>query len=86
MEAPQWATDHNPRMQGASDTPVTWEEHLSPSSLSLENLEGLTEKVSTLGLQSLRKNRSGAAQKRTRKSRLAETPTRGSNSGHPQPS
>jgi hypothetical protein len=49
---------------------MTWEEHLSPSSLSLENLEGLTEKVGTLGLQSLRKNRCGAAKKRAKKARL----------------
>jgi len=57
-------------MQGAGEIPMTWEEHLSPSSLSLENLEGLTEKVGTLSLQSLRKNRCGAAKKRTKKARL----------------
>ena len=50
---------------------------LVPYSLSSKNCEGLTEKVSSLGLQSLRKNHSGAAKKRARKARLAEAPTRG---------
>jgi hypothetical protein len=65
---------------------MTWEEHLSPSSLSLENLEGLTEKVGTLRLQSLKKNRCGAAKKRAKKARLAEVPTGDYGSSQPQPS
>jgi hypothetical protein len=84
LEAPQGTTEQNPRTQGASETPVTWEEHLSPSSLSSENLEGLTEKVGTLGLQSLR-NSCGAAKKRA-KARLAEAPIGNSGSGQPQAS
>jgi hypothetical protein len=58
-------------------------EHLSPSSLSSENLEGLTEKVGTLGLQSIRKNCRGAAKKQVTKAKLMEPLT---GSGQPQPS
>jgi hypothetical protein len=43
LEAPQEATEQNPFMRGASETPLTCEEHLFPSSLSLGKLEGLTE-------------------------------------------
>ena len=80
------ATEQNPCMQGAGEITMTWEEHLTPSSLSLENLEGLTEKVGTLGLQSLRKNHCGAAKKQAKKARLAEAPTGDPGSGQPQPS
>jgi hypothetical protein len=45
---------------------------LSSSSQNPENLEGLTEKVGTLGLQVIRKNRCCAAKKRARKAKLAE--------------
>ena len=38
-------------MQGACEAPISWEQHLSPSSLSSENLEVLAEKGGTLGLQ-----------------------------------
>jgi len=48
----------------AGETPLIGEEHLSPCSLSLENLEGLKEKVGTLGLQVTRKNHYGAAKER----------------------
>jgi hypothetical protein len=41
----------------------------------LENLEGLKEKVGTLGLQTTRKRRCGAAKKWARKAKLAEAPT-----------
>jgi hypothetical protein len=58
---------------------------LSPSSLSLENTEGQAEKDGTAGLQSLRKNRSGAAKKRARKASLTEALTTDSNSSQPQP-
>ena len=54
LEAPQGATKQNPSLHGISATPITWEEHLSPNSLSSENLEGMTEKVGTFGLQSFR--------------------------------
>ena len=63
MEAPQEATEQNPSLYGVSETPVSWEERLSPSSLSWGNLEGVTGKVGTLGLQSFRNNRSGIAKK-----------------------
>jgi hypothetical protein len=41
----------------------------------LENLDVLAEKVLTLGVQSDRRNRCGAAKKRTRKARIAEALT-----------
>jgi hypothetical protein len=50
------ATEQNSEMQGAGKPPKTWEDHLSSSSLSSENLEALTEMVGTLGLQSLKTN------------------------------
>ena len=42
------ATEQNQCMLQASKTPFFWEEHLSPSSLNSENLEGLTDKVAPL--------------------------------------
>jgi hypothetical protein len=45
------AAERIPFEQGAGETPLIEEEHLSTSSQTLENLEGLTEKVGTLGLQ-----------------------------------
>jgi hypothetical protein len=50
------AAGQYPVEQGASGTPLTGEEHLPFSNFSLENLEGLTDKVGTLGLQVTRKN------------------------------
>ena len=55
LEAPQGATKQNPSLHGISETLITSEEHLSPNSLSSENLEGLTEKVGTFDLQSFRR-------------------------------
>ena len=55
-----------------NDVPISWEQHLSPSCLSSENLEVLTEKVGTLGFRTARKNRCGAAKKRVRKVKVAE--------------
>jgi len=50
-EAPQiGATGQDPVEQGAGETPVIEGERPSPSNLSSENLEGVTEKVGTLGL------------------------------------
>jgi hypothetical protein len=46
---------------------------LPASDLSLENLEGLTEKVGTLGLQTTRKRRCGAGQYQFEQ-RAGETP------------
>jgi hypothetical protein len=54
LEDLQGATKQNPSLHGISETPITWEEHLFPNSLSLENLEGMTENVGTFGLQSFR--------------------------------
>ena len=56
----------------------------SPSNLSGENLEGLTEKVGTLGLRATSKNRCGAAKKRARRARLAEAPSEDSGGGRPR--
>ena len=58
---------------------------MSPSSLISENLECLTEKLGTLGLQVIRKNRCGAAKKWARKAKLAEARTGASGSGQPRP-
>jgi hypothetical protein len=86
-EAPHTgASGQNPVEQGAGETPLIGEEPLSPSNLSSENLEGLTEKVCTLGLQDSGKNCFGAAKKRARKAMFAESPTGDSGSGQPQSS
>jgi len=79
------AAGRNPVEQGAGETPLIGEEHSSPGSISPENLEGLTEKVSTLGLQVTRKNRCGAAKKWTRKTRLTKAPTGVSGCSQPLP-
>jgi hypothetical protein len=50
LEAVPRTTGQDPCLQGAGEAPISWEQHLSPSSLSSENLEVLAE-VSTLGLQ-----------------------------------
>jgi len=78
------AAGQNPVEQGAGQTPTIGEEHLSPCSLSLENLEGLTEKLGTLGLQVTRKSCCGAAKKQARKAKLAKAPTGDFGSGQPQ--
>ena len=75
-EAPCRAADEqNPVERRTGGTPLIGEEHLSIGSQTSENLEGLTEKVSTLGLQARKKNRCGAARKQARKARLADAPT-----------
>jgi hypothetical protein len=66
------------------ETPLTGEEHLSIGCQTPENLEGLTEKVCTLGLQATKKNRGGATKKWVRRARLAEVPTGDSRGGQPQ--
>jgi hypothetical protein len=77
------AAGQYPVEQGAGETPLTGEEHLHTSSFSLKNLQGLTEKVGTLGLHVIRKNRCGAAKKRARKAKLVEAPTGDCASGQP---
>ena len=58
---------------------------MSYSSQIPENLEDLTEKVGTIGLQVIiRKNRCGAAKKRARKTKLAEDPIGHSGGGQPR--
>jgi len=82
-EAPEGATGQDPVESGTGGTPLIEEEHLSSSQTS-ENLEGLTEKVGSLGLQFPKKNHCGAARKRARRAKLAEAPTGASDSGQPQ--
>ena len=55
------------------EAPDSWEQHLSPCSLSSETLEGLIEQVGTLGLWASRKNCCGAAKKRARRAKVAES-------------
>ena len=83
-EAPCGAAEQNPVEQRKGGTPLIGEEHLSIGSQTSENLEGLTEKVGTLGLQARKKNRCGTARKRARKARLAEDPAGDSSGGRPQ--
>jgi uncharacterized low-complexity protein len=82
-EAVCGAAGQNPVEQRAGETPLNGEENLSSRSQILENLEGLTEKVGTLGLQVIRKNRCGAAKKRVRKAKLTEAPIGDSGSSRP---
>jgi hypothetical protein len=76
-EAPQGATGQNPNSPETSETPASRGERLLSGIENPGNLEALTEKVGTLGLQGEKKNRSGAAKKRSRRARLAEAPYRG---------
>jgi hypothetical protein len=82
-EALAGATEQDPAEQG-SKTPLTGEEHSSFCSHTTESLEGLTEKVGTLGLQVIKKNRCGAARKRVRKAKSADAPTGATDGGRPQ--
>jgi hypothetical protein len=83
-EAPAGATEQNPAEKGTSETPLTGEKHSSSCSHTTESLEGLTEKVGTLGLQVIKKNRCGAARKQARKAKSTEAPTGATNGGRPQ--
>ena len=74
-EAPCGAAGQGPVEQIVGGTPPIEGEHLSSSSRTLENLDGLTDKVGTLGLQVSRRNRCGVARKWARNARLAEAPT-----------
>jgi len=51
LEAPQGATGQDPCLHGAGEAPISWDQRLSPSSLSSGNLEVLAETVGTPGLQ-----------------------------------
>jgi hypothetical protein len=80
-EAPAGATEQNPVEQGTSETPLIGEEHSASSSHTMESLEGLTEKVGTLGLQVIKKNCCGSAKKWARKAKSVEAPTGTTNGG-----
>ena len=54
------------------------------SSTSLENVEGLTEKVGTLGLQITNKNRCGATKKWAKRAGLAKAPSGDKADGQPR--
>jgi len=82
-EAPCGAAEWNPVKQRVGETPLTGEEHLSIGCQTPENLEGLTEKICTLGLQATKKNCCGAAKKWARRARFADVPTGDSSGGQP---
>jgi len=79
-EGPEGATGQDPVEFRAGGTPLIEEEHPSCSQTS-ENLEGLTEKVGSLGLRFPKKNRCGAARKWARKARMEKDPTGASDRG-----
>ena len=81
--AVQGATKQNLSSCGTSETLVSWEEHLSPSSPSSVNLKMLAEKASTFDLKNINKN-SGATKKGARKARLTDTPARDAAGKQPQ--
>jgi hypothetical protein len=49
----------------------------------MKNLEGLTEKVGTLGLQVRKRNRCGSARKRAREAKSSEAPMGATEGGQP---
>jgi hypothetical protein len=81
-EAPHGATGQSPVEQKAGETPLIGGEHPPPAKHAQVSLEGLTEKVGTLGLQATERHRCGAAKKLARKTRLAD-PMGDSSSGRP---
>jgi len=83
-EAPDGATVENPDDQRTSATPLTGKEHLSSCSQTSENLDCLTEKFGTLGLQLNRKNLCGAASKRARRAKLADDSAGASDGDQPR--
>jgi hypothetical protein len=76
-EAPQIGAAGSRPDKGAGETSLTEKEHLTPNSDTLENLECLAEKVGTLGLQTTRRNRCGAAEEWARRVKLAGAPIGG---------
>jgi len=81
-EAPQiGAIVQDPVEQGLGETPLTGGERPPPSNPSSENLEGLIEKVGTLGLRATSKNHCGAAKKRARSATVPEAPSGDSGGG-----
>jgi hypothetical protein len=69
-EAPCGAAKQDPAEEGAGGTSLIGEERQPAVEKTSENLEGLTEKVGTLGIQITKKNRYGAARKQARRTRL----------------
>jgi hypothetical protein len=82
-EAPEGATGQVSVMSLTGGTPLIEGEHLSESQ-SVGHLEGLTEKVGSLGLQKPKKNHCGSARKRAGKTRRLEAPTGATAGGQPQ--
>jgi hypothetical protein len=82
-EAPEGAAGKDPVDSGTGGAPLIEEKHLCYS-YTAKNLEGLMEKVGSLGLILPKKNRCGAARKRARKAKLAEAPAGASVVGQPQ--
>ena len=82
-EAPEGATGQDPIEPRTGGTSPIGKEHPSCSQIT-ENLEGLTEKVGSLGLRFPKDNQCGSARKRPRKARLAEAPDGASDGGQPQ--
>ena len=84
--APQTgATVRDPVEQGAGEASMTGGGgRPPPSNPSSENLEGLTEKVGTLGIRATSKNCCGAAKKRANRPRLVEAPPGDSGGGQPR--
>jgi hypothetical protein len=80
-EAPHGATAQSPAEQKAGETPLIGGEHPPQAQRTQVSLEGLTEKVGTLGLRVTKRHRCGAATKRARKTKLAEAPAGDSNGG-----
>ena len=68
-EAPCGAAEQDPVEQRTGGSPLIGEKQLSVGCQTSENLEGLTEKVSTLGLPITKKNYCGAAKKWARRAR-----------------
>jgi hypothetical protein len=62
----QRAPGHKQSMLGPRETPIRQGEHLSSGRDDTGNLEVLTEKVGTLDLRQVKRNRSGSAKKRAR--------------------
>ena len=71
LEALQGATGQDSHLQEVDEAPDSWEQHLSPCTLSSENLEGLTAKGGTLGLWAARKIHCGATKKWARMAKVA---------------
>jgi hypothetical protein len=81
--APEGATGQDPVTPKTGGTPLIEEERLLVCQTS-GHLEGLTEKVSSLGLQQPKNNRCGAARKRAKRTRQLEAPTGARAGGQPQ--